>query len=52
MLKNVEVVVIGTRSIARDPLQQHLRPDHIVLDLVNLEKRRRPATAKYEGICG
>lgn len=51
MLKNVEVV-IGTRGIARDQLQQHLRPDHIALDLINSEKRRRPAVAKYEGIRG
>ena len=33
-------------------LQQHLRPDHIILDLVNLEKARRPADkGRYEGIC-
>jgi len=45
------VVVIGTRGISRDQLQAHLRPDHIVLDLVNLERARRPAAANYEGIC-
>ena len=51
VLKNAEVIVIATRGIAREQLQQHLRPDHIVLDLVNLEKHRRPATETYEGIC-
>jgi GDP-mannose 6-dehydrogenase len=51
ILKNAEVVVIGTRGISRDQLQAHLRPDHIVLDLVNLERVRRPAVANYEGIC-
>ena len=51
MLKNVEVV-ISTRGIARDQLQQHLRPDHVALDLINSERHRPPATAKYEGICG
>jgi GDP-mannose 6-dehydrogenase len=51
ILKNAEVVVIGTRGIARDQLQPHLRPDHVVIDLVNLEKLRRPASANYEGIC-
>jgi GDP-mannose 6-dehydrogenase len=51
ILKNVEVVVIGTRGVTRDQLQQHLRPDQVVIDLVNLEKARRPAAGKYEGIC-
>ena len=51
VLKDAEVVVIATRGIARDRLQQHLRPDQIVLDFVNLEKQRRPAPGNYEGIC-
>ena len=56
-LRNAEVVVIGSRGIPRDELQKHLRPDHFVVDLVNLEKSRRPAVnenaanEKYEGIC-
>ncbi len=50
-LRDAEVVVIGTRGIPRDQLQQHLRPDHVVIDLVNLEKSRRPALQQYEGIC-
>ena len=51
ILGDAEVVVVGTRGISRDQLQPYLRPDHVVLDLVNLEKDRRPASAKYEGIC-
>lgn len=51
ILKNAQVVVIGTRGISRDQLQKELRPDHIVLDLVNLERARRPETANYAGIC-
>ena len=51
ILGDAEVVIVGTRGISRDQLQPHLRPDHVVLDLVNLEKDRRPAAAKYEGIC-
>jgi GDP-mannose 6-dehydrogenase len=51
VLKDGEVVVIGTRGIPRDQLQRHLRSDHIVIDLVNLEKARRPAIDHYEGIC-
>ena len=50
-LRDAEVVVVGTRGISRDQLQQHLRPDHVVIDLVNLEKSRRPALTQYEGIC-
>ena len=51
ILRNAEVVVIGTRGIVRDELQKHLRTDHVIIDLVNLEKARRPATDNYEGIC-
>jgi GDP-mannose 6-dehydrogenase len=51
ILRHAEVIVIGTRGIAHDELQPHLRPDHIVVDLVNLEKACRPTIANYEGIC-
>jgi len=52
VVREAEVVVISTRGIKKEELQQHLRPDHIILDLVNLEKARRPADkGKYEGIC-
>lgn len=50
-LKDAEVVVVGTRGIARDVLQQHLRPEQTVIDLVNLERARRPDVDRYEGIC-
>jgi hypothetical protein len=33
-------------------LESHLRPEQVVVDLVNLEKNRRPAAGKtYEGLC-
>jgi GDP-mannose 6-dehydrogenase len=51
VMKECEVVVIGTRGIAREQLQLHLGPHHVVVDLVNLEKARRPALDHYEGIC-
>jgi len=52
VVREAEVVVISTRGIKKEELQQHLRPDHIILDLVNLEKARRPADkGRYEGIC-
>jgi GDP-mannose 6-dehydrogenase len=52
VLSQAEVVVIGTRGIDRTTLESHLRPAHFVIDLVNLEKSRRPAGSKsYEGLC-
>src|SRR5438445_2316281 len=52
VVREAEVVVISTRGIKKEALQPHLRPDHIILDLVNLEKARRPADkGRYEGIC-
>jgi GDP-mannose 6-dehydrogenase len=51
-LKNAEVVIIGNKSADREVLAQQLRPEQIVIDLVNLNKSRRPNnTAAYEGIC-
>jgi GDP-mannose 6-dehydrogenase len=47
-----DVVVIGTRGVERNLLQSSLRPDQVVIDLVNLEKERRlNGPARYEGIC-
>jgi GDP-mannose 6-dehydrogenase len=52
VLKDAEVVVIGTRGVNHDELRRSLRPDHTVIDLVNLERASRPATSgDYEGIC-
>jgi GDP-mannose 6-dehydrogenase len=52
VLQSAEVVIIGTRGIDRKKLESHLRPEHVVVDLVNLEKSRRPAAGKaYEGLC-
>jgi len=52
VLREAEVVIIGTRGIDRKTLDSHLHPTHFVVDLVNLEKSRRPnATASYEGMC-
>lgn len=47
-----EVLVIGTRGVDRDYLLPRLRPEQIVIDLVHLEKVRRPdRKGAYEGIC-
>ena len=52
VLKDAEVVVIATRGLDANELRAALRPDHIVIDLVNLERGSRPATSgRYEGIC-
>ncbi len=52
VLKEAEVVVIGTRGLNRDELRSSLRPDHTVIDLVNLERALRPTVSGgYEGIC-
>jgi len=52
VLEDAEVVVIGTRGVPADELRRWLQPDHIVIDLVNLERGSRPATSgDYEGIC-
>jgi GDP-mannose 6-dehydrogenase len=52
VLKDAEVVVIATRGLDKNELRACLRPDHTVIDLVNLERGSRPATSgDYEGIC-
>lgn len=52
VLRWSEVVVIGNRSAKKDELIRHLRKDHIVIDLVNLDKAlRSDGASSYEGIC-
>jgi GDP-mannose 6-dehydrogenase len=52
VLDRSEVVIIGTRGIDRQTLEQHLRPEQVIVDLVNLEKSRRPtAVPSYQGLC-
>jgi GDP-mannose 6-dehydrogenase len=51
-VRNSEVIVIGTRGLPKETLQEAIRDDHIVIDLVNLEKARRiDGITKYRGIC-
>ena len=51
-LRDAEVVIIGNKSVDKDELAKYLRPDQAVIDLVNLDKARRPQGANsYEGIC-
>jgi len=52
VLNGAEVVVIGTRGIDRGKLESQIHSGQFVVDLVNLEKSRRPASsASYEGLC-
>jgi GDP-mannose 6-dehydrogenase len=52
VLKWGDVVIIGNKSAKKDVLTKYLRKDQIVIDLVNLDKVRRPDNASsYEGIC-
>lgn len=52
VLRGAGVVIVGNKSLGKEELLRHLRADQIVIDLVNLEKVRRPDTiGSYEGIC-
>ena len=52
VVQKAEVVVIGSRGVDKEILRRNLRPEQIVIDLVNLEKARRPeGPTAYEGIC-
>jgi GDP-mannose 6-dehydrogenase len=52
VIQQSEVVVIATTGLDKDAVRRSLRPDHTVIDLVNLEKAcRLESAARYEGIC-
>lgn len=52
VLEAAEVVIVATRGVDRTTLDSILQAGQIVIDLVNLEKSRRPASsASYDGIC-
>ena len=52
VLRSAEVVILGNKSASKDQLAKHLRPEQIVIDLIHLDKNRRPeGVKKYEGIC-
>ena len=51
-VNQAEIVVVGTRELDGDALRQKLKPEQIIIDLVNVEKSRRPGgNVSYEGIC-
>jgi len=52
VLSDAEVVILGNKSASKDQLAKYLRPEQIVIDLIHLDKARRPEGARtYEGIC-
>jgi GDP-mannose 6-dehydrogenase len=52
VLRGAEVVILGNKSANKDELSKYLRLEQIVIDLVHLDKTRRPTGAGvYEGIC-
>ena len=49
---SAEVVILGNKSASKERLAQYLRPEQIVIDLIHLDRTKRPEGAKtYEGIC-
>jgi len=45
-------VILGNKSASKERLAKCLRPEQIVIDLIHLDRARRPEGAKtYEGIC-
>jgi len=51
-VESAEVVILGTKLADREHFERHLKPEMMVLDLVNLDKQRRVRNHPfYEGIC-
>jgi GDP-mannose 6-dehydrogenase len=52
VIREAEIVIIGNKSVDKNELAKYLRADQLVIDLVNLDKSRRPSgVGSYEGIC-
>jgi GDP-mannose 6-dehydrogenase len=52
VVRNAEVVIIGTKAVEQRQLSGWLTANQIVIDLVNLDSARRPlSSAFYQGIC-
>ena len=52
VLRSAEVVILGNKSANKEQLARFLRPEQIVIDLIHLDRTKRPEGAKTcEGIC-
>jgi GDP-mannose 6-dehydrogenase len=52
VVQTSDAVLIGNKTASTEALRGLLRPEHTVIDLVNLDPERRPrGSFRYEGIC-
>jgi len=52
VIRSSDIVVLGTKAVCKNTLATQLRPDQILIDLVNIEKEHRCSDQRgYEGIC-
>jgi GDP-mannose 6-dehydrogenase len=52
VMSSAEVVILGNKSASKERLAGYLRPEQIVIDLIHLDRAKRPeGTKNYEGIC-
>ena len=52
VMQSAEVVILGNKSASKERLAEVLRPEQIVIDLIHLDRAKRPEGAKiYQGIC-
>jgi GDP-mannose 6-dehydrogenase len=52
VVKEAEIVIVGTASAHKEALVPLLRPEQFVIDLVNLRTERRPGgLPMYQGMC-
>ena len=52
VMRSAEVIILGNKSASRERLGALLQPGHIVIDLIHLDRTKRPeGTKSYEGIC-
>jgi len=52
VIRSSEIIVLGTKALDKKALAAQLRPEQILIDLVNIEKEHRCSDRSgYEGIC-
>jgi GDP-mannose 6-dehydrogenase len=51
VVRSGEVVIVGTKSVDKNKLENCLSPGQIVIDLVNLDRSQRAGGSACEGIC-
>ena len=51
VLAGAEIVVVATTAVSRESILAAVTDRQLVIDLVHLDSARRPASARYQGIC-